>query len=460
MKNHYKIIFVLRSYGHLYLIRSAIREAADAGHAVLVLFHKELTDETLEDAERFEGRHPNISYGWMKSSLRAGTVVFHAREVLSYRKHLLKSTNSQFYAERWKKYLHSKLQKLFNWSWAGLLLKTGPAGFLLRLIEKVTPPQANVLEHLKELKPDVLIATPVNKRYSSMELEYLKAAKSLGTPSIISITSWDPITAKGVFHIKPDRLLVWNDIQVEEAIWHQDIPREKIGVVGSSSFDKWFVPNKPTPRAEFLAKQGLNPNYPVLAYLCSSGVIAGDEAWLIRELRQVLDSSKDERIRNIQIAIRPYPTNYEICRNLDLKHTAVIPKEGPIENPVLNQQYLYDTIYHSLAFVGINTTSMLDAIAIGKPVIALFTKQYEQMQLGTFHFQALYKEDALDLVDIENKKEEFYKLLVKFLEEKDERKGKRTEFIKRYIRPRGLEVSAGRAILEEMEKLIQAKHAV
>ena len=365
MKNQrLHLIFALRSYGHIYLIRSAIREAADAGHHVLVLFHQGLTDETLEDINKFEGEYTNITYGWTKPSQRGGTLVFHAREVLTYRKHLLKGKSAQYYIGRWKGQLHPKLQRIFDWSLARILLKTVLAGFLLRLVEKLTPPQPDVLVHLKELKPDALIATPVNKRRSSMELEYLKASVYLGIPSVIAVTSWDTITSKGLYHIRPDRFLVWNEVHKAEAISHQNMPEERIKVVGSPTFDHWFLPRQTTPRDEFFKKWGLREEYPMLAYLCSSTLVAGDETLVIRNLRKTLDEAKDPRIRRMQIIIRPYPANYDVCENLSIKDTAVVPREGFTADPFLNQQQLYDTIYHSLAFLGINTTAVLDAIAL------------------------------------------------------------------------------------------------
>lgn len=456
MESELHLLFALRSYGHLYLIRSAIREAAAAGHRVSVLFHQGLTDETLDDINKFEGEHPNITYGWTKSSRRAGTPVFHSREVLTYRKHLLKGSSAKYYIGRWKNQLHPKLQKFFDWSWARTLLKTVPVGFLLRLVEKLTPPQQDVLKHLRELKPDVLIATPVNKRRSSMELEYLKAAVYLRIPSVIAVTSWDTITSKGLYHICPDRFLVWNEVHRAEAISHQGMPPERIKVVGSPTFDHWFLFWQAAPRGEFFKKWGLNPEYPMLAYLCSSTLVAGDEALVIRNLRKVFDEARDERIRRMQIIVKPYPDNWDVCENLNLKDTAVIPRGGLAE-PSLSQQLLYDIIYHSVAFMGINTTAILDAIVLGKPVISPRSKAYEERQLGTFHFQAVYKEGVLDLVDIENEKEDFYKILIDLLEGRDRRKEKRAAFIKRYIRPRGLEMSAGEAILEEIEKLVWEK---
>ena len=205
---------------------------------------------------------------------------------------------------------------------------------------------------------------------------------------------------------------------------------------------------------KFLKNCGLREEYPLLAYLCSSTLVAGDEARVIRNLRKILDGAEDDRVRRMQIIVRPYPANWDICGNLNLRDVAVVPKSGPVVDPFLNQQQLYDTIYHSTAFMGINTTSILDAIVLGKPVIAPRSKDYEERQLGTFHFQEVYKEGVLDLVDIENEKRDLYKILIDLLEGRDRREERRTAFIKRYIRPRGLEASAGRAILEEIENLL------
>jgi len=445
-----KILFVLRSYGHLPTFRRSIQILAQRGHTVFVLIYKNLTNESLEEIRALEKQFDNVRYDWTVPSARGGTLVFHLRELSTYRKHLLTSGDHQFYALRWKKYIHPKLQYIFTWKLARASLKTKFAGWILKTIEHLTPPQEDVIRHINTIRPDVILVTPVNQRYSSMELEYLKVAVALGIPSLLPIGSWDHITSKGVYHVIPDRFLVWNEKQVKELFRHHGVSPARVRIVGALTMDHWLAPPELSPRDVFCKQYGLRSEDPILLYCCSSSVASKNETWLVAELRKILDESDDERLRKTQIILRPHPQNFQVYEKLDVRGITVIPRGEPFHGKEEGQKIFYDTLYHSVAVVGINTSAMLDAVIMGKPVIALYRDSYVSIQVEMHHFKSLLEEQVVDLVKTPK---ETRNAIRNIIEGRDKRKEYRERFIKDYLRPRGLTVFAGESVANEVEDI-------
>ena len=53
---------------------------------------------------------------------------------------------------------------------------------------------------------------------------------------------------------------------------------------------------------------------------------------------------------------------------------------------------LLDTVYHSAAVVGLNTSAQLEAGILGRPVLTILAPEFEEGQQGTLHFSYLLKE--------------------------------------------------------------------
>ena len=107
--------------------------------------------------------------------------------------------------------------------------------------------------------------------------DVLKVARVLGLPSIMLVFSWDNLSNKGLMHEIPDRVLVWNDTQRDEAITLHECPPERVVVTGAPRFDDFFAMESLIPRATLCDALGFDPERPILAYLCSSRFVAGEE---------------------------------------------------------------------------------------------------------------------------------------------------------------------------------------
>ena len=73
-----------------------------------------------------------------------------------------------------------------------------------------------------------------------VESDYVRAAAELGVPTVLVVASWDNLTNKGLIRDVPTLTIVWNEMQVEEAVRLHKIPEERVIPVGAHSFDHWF----------------------------------------------------------------------------------------------------------------------------------------------------------------------------------------------------------------------------
>ena len=81
---------------------------------------------------------------------------------------------------------------------------------LFQLVEHSTKAHSTALEVIEEIAPDVVVVSPM-VHFFTPELEYVKAAKAAGIPSVLAVASWDNLTNKGKMKVMPDVVAVWND---------------------------------------------------------------------------------------------------------------------------------------------------------------------------------------------------------------------------------------------------------
>src|SRR5207244_6143392 len=135
------------------------------------------------------------------------------------------------------------------------------------------PASRGVDRFLRAFRPDVVLVTPVIE-FASSQVEYVKSARKAGIPCGVCIASWDNLTGKGLIRVIPDRVFVWNEIQVEEAVELHSVPPERVTTTGAGKFDEWFDRRPRGSYAEFASRVGLAPDRPMLLYVCSAQFIA------------------------------------------------------------------------------------------------------------------------------------------------------------------------------------------
>ncbi len=111
---------------------------------------------------------------------------------------------------------------------------------LLALMER-TIPSATVLEDfLKAEQPDLVLVSPL-VNLGSYQADFVKSAKALHIPVVYPVFSWDNLSTKGLIHVQPDGVIVWNERQRTEAVEMHGVPPDRVAVTGAPRFDEFFA---------------------------------------------------------------------------------------------------------------------------------------------------------------------------------------------------------------------------
>lgn len=454
-----KLLFILRSSENLFYTQSIIEEVLKRGHTLKVLYERDRGKENEMRLAALQDKYPNYSYGrafWRTDKWRA--LLYYTRGLLSYRKYLFMQNQSPYYRERYKRYMHGFFRFFVDLPMLGnfinLIIKSGVSGKLLKLADDAAGLDPKVLEQVKAEKPDVVMICIGSLRYGSFDIDYLKVADYLRIPRAAFVMTWDSLSSKSLVQFIPDILFVLNELQKEEAITQHNVPAENIRVAGAAAFDRWFGGLKASPREEFCRKHNLRAEDPILLYLGSAKSTTGDETWVLEEIKRALAETSNARLANMQIIMRPHPNNTKYYNNMLLKDVITLPKGGQWPGTEDALRLFYDSLAHSIAAVGINTSAMIETMIVGKPMITIALDRYAKTQSLAMHFRKLLSEEGMIKV---NNFEKLAEEIQKTFSGNDRGKEGRKKFIRKHIRPYGLEVSAASKICDELEKLLVNK---
>lgn len=403
-----KVVYCLRTAGHFPYHVSTLNALVERGAKVQIVLDEAWSkNRTTIHIEEWTKRYGQPGFLWMPvwRGFLKRDFIFGIRELRTYASYLRRKGQSDFFRRRWLNCLPNVARRILKLPVIGStiekILRHPHSDWVFKSIESFYPIPHSILKFVKELNPDVLVASPTNLRYSS-ETDHIKAAKELGVRTVIPVLSWDNLTTKGLLHIVPDRVLAWNDAHREEAEAIHGIPIKNVAVTGSPFFDKWFGRHDPPrlSREQFCRRVGLDPEKPFVLYLGSTEAIAADESWIISELRDSLRIQSENELSALQVLIRPHPSHHQIFNKVLSPHVAIWPKDnGPLGLAVPEQEdELEDfelSVRYSIGVLGLNTSAMIDALAIGKPVISFLARDYQQTMVEAQHFQHLLNSQAL-----------------------------------------------------------------
>jgi hypothetical protein len=323
----------------------------------------------------------------------------------------------------------------------------------LRAVERLIPTEPGVDAFLRQHDPDLLLVTPLVE-LGSQQVDYVKAARRLGIRSVLCVASWDNLTSKGLMRVVPDHIVVWNDAQKAEAVDLHGARPEQVQVTGAQPFDRWFAAAPSRARAEFCGVVGLDASRPFLLYVGSSSFIAPDEVPFVERWLSRLVRSSDPRLAGVGVLIRPHPANARQWRRFDaasFPNVALWPPIGTDPNaPDFHRDY-YDSLWHSAAVVGINTSAQIEAAIVGRPVLTIKAPEFAHSQEGTLHFRYLVDDGPVSAADTFD---EHLSQLAECLDQPPAHlEARRAAFVQRFIRPRGLATPAAPVFVDAMTAL-------
>jgi hypothetical protein len=237
------------------------------------------------------------------------------------------------------------------------------------------------------------------------------------------------------------------------------LARESMVVTGAPRFDPWFDRRPSRTRRELADAAGLDPERPYLLYLCSSAFIAPNELPFVE--RWLARVQADAELAELGVLIRPHPQNAGTWRDADVAarpNVAIWPRGGENVDDDTSRNDFYDSLAHSAAVVGINTSALIEAAIVGKNVFTVVDETFAQTQTGTLHFHYLRHEHGGFLREAATLDEHVDQLRAGIEAAATDLEQTRT-FVEAFVRPRGLDRTATSILAEEIEQLALVRAA-
>ncbi len=193
--------------------------------------------------------------------------------------------------------------------------------------------------------------------------QLLKSGKKVFT----YVYSWDHPCKLKTFSKRPHKYFVWNEGLKNDLIELQDIPANKVEVIGSTqlAYIEKYLAEKP---------KSATPDYPYIYFGCALGypIMVKEEVKYIRQLSSALQQINSE----VKILVRPYPflSLWDIYKELETLDNVIIEeyqrsdKQG-LEEDAINQKFAM--LQNAKAFVHIGTTLGMECAYFDTPVLLI-----------------------------------------------------------------------------------------
>lgn len=116
--------------------------------------------------------------------------------------------------------------------------------------------------YFERYKPDLVWATDIQ---NERDVELLHNAKFFKVKTAGSVRAWDNLTLHGLIRVLPDLLLVQAEKIKGQAIALDDMPPEKVKIVGVSHYDRYLLKPRES-KVEFLKGLGFSPDKPFILW--------------------------------------------------------------------------------------------------------------------------------------------------------------------------------------------------
>jgi hypothetical protein len=322
-------------------------------------------------------------------------------------------------------------------------------------VERAIPPARRLLRYVDQHRPDLVLVSPLIEAASD-QVDLVRAAQARGIRAGTLVASWDNLTNKGDMRVPTDLVVVWNESQKQEAIELHRVPPEHIVVTGSQVFDRWFDRTPSRVRDAFCDMVGLPPGKPFVLYTGSSIFISRPhvEVPFVQRWIAALRANGNPMLRDIAVLVRPHPYNGSAWPDVDLRglgDVAVWPRGGYSPVDEANRDAFFDSLYYSEAVVGINTSAMIEAAVVGRPVLSILAPEFADSQEGTVHFQYLLSENG-GFVRAASTLDEHARQLATVLHDPSSVRAEIARFVASFVRPHGVERPCLPILVEAIER--------
>jgi hypothetical protein len=453
-----RILLSMRNFWYVRIFDSVVRTLAGRGHQIhLLIGHDpDPTGQWTPSAEALVAASPKITMAFAHRSI--GDEWLDLRLMLRLGSDYVRFVMPEYASapilrERARDRVPDLIRKLADYEGTGHRLLRAVMKKALRIAERAVPPAPELESAVAEHRPDLTLVTPLID-LGSYQHDVVRVSRARAIPTGVCIGSWDHLSSKALIREQPDEVFVWNDTQKHEAVTMHGVKAQRVTVTGAQCFDQWFDRQPALTYDVFTTRVGLDPARQFLVYVCSA-LFQGspNEAQFVLRWVEALRASRSEHLRTVGILIRPHPKRSFEWDDIDLSHfdnVSLWPRRGTAPSDAASKADYFDSLFHSSAVVGINTSALIEGGIVGRAVHTILLPEFQTCQEGTLHFHYLL--DA-GLLRAARDLPEHASQLSATLAVADPSQHSNRAFVEAFVRPHGLAVNATETFVQAVERL-------
>jgi hypothetical protein len=449
-----KVLFFMRSTVYVRNFESTLRLLAERGHHVHVAadVHRQLDPTDL--IGRLCREYESMTHGPVPTpqSQQWPTLGVALRGALDYLRYLRPEYRD---APKLRRRAELKAPSLVMSALRRPLVNTSIGrsllGSIIHCCDRAVPRDAAIDAFIAEQAPDLVLVTPLVEP-GSPQSEYIRSARAFGSRTGLCVYSWDNLTNKGLIHEALDAVTVWNQPMKDEAIQLHHVPADRVIVTGAAAYDHWFAWKPRETRDAFCARVGLDATRPYLLYLCSSKFIAPAEGAFVRRWVDEIRATS-VTLRDAGVLVRPHPQNAGAWQRADLsdrRNVAIWPRTAGNPVDAESRADYFDSIHHSAAVVGVNTSAQIESAIVGRGVYTLLAPEFRETQEGTLHFRHLQNVNG-GLLHVASDMAEHVAHLEAAVRNPQAAAERCRRFVEAFVRPQGIDQPATPRLVAALE---------
>ena len=437
-----RIFFSIQHFGSFMAYEPVIRELAARGHQMHLAVSRAESLGWEKALGRVLEEHPQITWSWLSPSPSRAAFWFELAKTIRLWADYLRYFEPHYASapklrSRAEDRVPPRLVRVTRHATFGKARNRQRLLSALRTIERSLPAEREIRQELRQYKPDVVIITPL-VYLGSWQFEVLRAALAEGMRTVFAVGSWDHLSSKALIRDLPQRVLVWNETQKDEAVRLHHVPAERVVVTGAQCYDQWFGRTPVRTREEFCSRVGLPDGRPYVLYVCSALFWGSPvEAEFVRRWVESLRTSDFPELRDAAILVRPHPARTDEWRSLNLSSFDNVVVYGSNPMDAETKEDYFESLFYSSAIVGLNTSAFLEGAIVGKPLHTILTQEFSENQEGTLHFHYLLNV-AGGVVQTSRSFTEHHEQLAASVRDPERRRDATARFARAFVRPQGL----------------------
>lgn len=230
-------------------------------------------------------------------------------------------------------------------------------------------------------------------------------------PTVVLAHSWDNLPSRGMLSVRPERLLVWNELMKEQAVNLHSMEEDKVSVVGVPQYEWYRMLSLECNEKSFYKKNNIPDGKRIITYTANASRIFPDEELFVEDLRNYISKQDD-----LVLIFRLHPEErkeFYFSRYSNDPHVIISnPDNGFRANPTENfgsEEAVKDFISlmkYSAVVINLASTITLDAVLFDTPVICpSFNYKLPQNSWNSAsvwyessHFEEIAKSGAVPIV--------------------------------------------------------------